>query len=293
MKPRTDNRQPTTGNFFGVLLLSLICVAAAQEPEPKALVAEALRTGSGDFGLSEYTHIQKITRRDAGRDGKVEVTSSVKEAFVPKGVAPGRRVRWVYVLIEENGKPLPADRIEKERIKAGERLQRAELETAAPADASAQEARAVYFGLQIGSFLRGLTLNVRTILQHFEFAAPRREEIAGRACLALDFRPPVSRLFTGEEEYLNRLGGTAWFDLEERVLVKLTGWPVDAPVREGNPYVEYESLRTPEGKWLPRRMAIFCDGRKRFFKKEFRDVIAEFSKYERFGAAIRDVRIND
>ncbi|MFN0085595.1 MAG: hypothetical protein ACKVX9_09425 [Blastocatellia bacterium] len=292
---RKPNRQPLSHRpafLPGVLVLLLSCAAAAQEPEWRGLAADALRNGSGEFGLSEYTHLQKITRRDAGRNGKVEEKSSVREAFVPKGREPGRRVRWVYVLIEEDGRPVPADRIEKERIRAGERLERAERSMAdSPAEPPPRESRAVYFGLQIGSFFSGLTLNVRTILARFEFQGPRRETISGRDCLALDFHPPARVLFAGEEEYLNRLAGTAWFDLEDRVLVRLRGWPVDAPAREGDPYVEYESLRMPEGKWLPRRMAIFCDGRKRFFKKDFRDVIAEFSKYERFGAAVRDVKM--
>ncbi len=278
-----------SGRLLCALLLALASRGLAQELDAKSLAAEALRNGSGEFALSEYTHLQKITRRSVRKDGTVEEKSTVSEAFVPKGQQAGKRTRWVYVQIEEDGRPLPADRVEKERLRAGERLLKAEQQ--APAAAAVEDARGIYFGIQIGNFLSGVTFDVRTILRRCEFQEAGREFIEGRPAALLTFRPPTAVLFSGEEEYLNRLTGRAWIDLQERILVKLEGWPLDAPGREARPYVEYESLRTPEGKWLPRRIAIYCDGRKRFFKKDYRDVIADFSRYERFGATIREVQI--
>jgi hypothetical protein len=123
------------------------------------------------------------------------------------------------------------------------------------------------------------------------FNNPRYETINGRPTVVFDFVPNTDAHWPAEESYAAQLTGRAWFDHEEAMLMKLEGWPLGMAKTE-LPYVLYESLRMPDGQWLPRLIGMNSDKRKDFFKREFGDVVVEFTDYQRFGTETKDVKIN-
>ncbi len=294
-----------------VLMTSLLALAAAAQTksveqstpeEIEQFVRHALLQGSGNFALSEYTHVQKLKVSEADKKGQIkEKLSTVKEAFVPSRMKKGQRVRWVYVLIEKDGKPVPAADLEKARLKAGEQLAKdeEELQKRPPAaeeqarDARLPTPRGIYFSISTnGMFSSGTSFSVRGIMAFCTFSNPRYETVNGRPMVLLDFAPQPETKWSGEESYKANLVGRAWFDLEEIMLAKLEGWPA-GQARPDKPYVFYESLRTPDGQWLPRVITINGDQRKDFFKRDLNNINVEFADYQRFGAEVKDVQIKD
>ena len=280
-------------------------VKLADQPTPAEIekfVRLALLQGSGNFALSEYTHRQKLKVTEADKQGQLkEKLSTVKEAFVPSRLLKGQRVRWVYVLIEKDGKPVPAADIEKERIKAGERLVKDEAEIQKRPPSAEEQAhqdklpppRGIYFSISTnGMFSSGTSFNVRGLMMFCTFSNPRYETINGRQMVLLDFAPKPDAQWSAEESYKANLVGRAWFDLEEIMLAKLEGWPA-GQARPDKPYVFYESQRTPDGQWLPRVIAMYGDQRKDFFKRDLSNIVVEFSDYQRFGAEVKDVQMKE
>ena len=297
--------------IFGGLLIALLSLAvSAQKKLPDQTTPEeiekfvrlALLQGSGNFALSEYTHLQKLRVTEADKKGQVkEKLSTVKEAFVPSRLLKGQRVRWVYVLIEKDGKPLPAADIEKARLKAGEQLVKdeAEIQKRPPtAEEQASQAelpkpRGIYFSISTnGMFSSGTSFSVRGLMAFCTFSNPRYETVNGRQMVLLDFAPKPDAKWSGEESYKANLVGRAWFDLEEIMLAKLEGWPA-GQARPDQPYVFYESLRTPDGQWLPRVIAMNGDQRNDFFKRDLNNIRVEFADYQRFGAEVKNVQMKD
>ncbi len=296
---------------LGGLLIALSSLAvSAQEKLPEQITSEeieqfvklALLQGSANFALSEYTHIQKLKLTETDKKGqRKETLSTVKEAFVPSRLQKGQRVRWVYVLIEKNGKPVPAAEIEKERIKAGERLAKDEADiqksptTTEELEQQAKlpKARGIYFSISTkGMFSAGTSFSVRGLMAFCTFSNPRYETVNGRQMVLLDFAPKPDARWDDDESYKARLVGRAWFDLKDIMLAQLEGWPAGQP-RPDQPYVFYESLRTPDGQWLPRVITINGDQRKDFFKRDLNNINVEFADYQRFGAEVKDVQMKD
>lgn len=265
------------------------------------LVFQALSQGSGDFALSEYTHIQRLSVSETDKNGnRKKLLTTVKEAFVPSRIKKGSRVRWVYVLIEKDGKPVPAVELEKARLKAGERLLKAEEELQKQPLSAEENARktqlppprGIYFSISSGgTFSSGTTFSVRSLMAFCNFRNPRLEYLNGRETVLLDFVPRSDAQWPSDERYKEQLVGRAWFDVADAMLAKLEGWPLGLPAPE-TPYVFYESLRMPDGQWLPRVIAMNTDHRKEFFKREFGDVVVEFTDYQRFGTETKDIKLN-
>ncbi len=294
----------------GLLIAVLSLAASAQEkitdqamPEDiEMFVRLALLQGSGNFALSEYTHVQKLKVTEADKKGQLkEKLSTVKEAFVPSRMKKGQRVRWVYVLIEKDGKHVPAADLEKARLKAGEQLAKDEEELQKRPLAAEEQARdarlppprGIYFSISTnGMFSSGTSFSVRGLMVFCTFSNPRYETVNGRQMVLLDFAPQPDAKWSSEESYKASLVGRAWFDLEDIMLAKLEGWPAGQTLPD-QPYVFYESLRTPDGQWLPRVIAINGDQRKDFFKRDLSNIVVEFTDYQRFGAEVKDVQIKE
>jgi hypothetical protein len=300
-----------------VLVLMVFCCApcAAQlpvalpQPEPaleekiSALLADALHYGKGTkIFVADYTHIQTITRRRADKKGHVTEESDAWEAYLPSQQNRKKPTRWVRIRIMENGVALPADKIEKERLRASEKLMEAEEESqkltsrasAGKADQdSVTDARGAYFNLTVKRGLRGsIEFDVRTILQQSSFDAPRRELLNGRETLVLDFRPKPAMQLPEAESFITEMSGTVWFDAADRVLIKAEGWPMSMPLRRGKPAVFYQAVYVPGNKWLPHRISINGLSYKTFFGGFEQEVEAVLSEYKLFGSEIKDEKIN-
>lgn len=290
--------------------LSFAQAALAQTPAPRQavssdleqLVQDASRNGKGaKLFVAEYTHTQTITERIADKQGKVKEESETWEAFMPTLKYRKKPTRWVRVKVKENGVALPADKIEKERLKAGERLQAAEEETQKlmakgtppPDDTdSVADAKGAYFNLTLQRPFGKLEFNVHTLLAAADFTPQAPVVLAGRETVVLSFKPKANLKLAGTQDYLAQLTGTVWIDRADRIVVRVEGWPLNVADRSGRPAIFYEMERVPGDKWLPRKLALNGMQHKALFGGFNKEVEAVLTDYQRFDAEVKDVKID-
>jgi hypothetical protein len=121
-----------------------------------------------------------VFRRTDGR-GKVKEETKTYEVSATKDHRLSR------VKLEENGTPVSAGRLEKERKRAGKELEKAERSDEQQANArSAKEADGEYFTWRFSTNRKQLgggntlKVNVSEVLEKCEFRAPRFGRLEGR-----------------------------------------------------------------------------------------------------------------
>jgi hypothetical protein len=279
-----------------------------------ALAKEASCKGSGDM-LAEYTYVMEFARRKKHKKEADKEETSIYEVYIPT-LTNGANARGVLLLTSRNGIPVPPDELEKERWRAGERLEKAEEEIARSAalQQAAGTSQPATGLLPLGTYQRtginlntlgfsrgGVSLDVRTFLNTCELTLARREQIAGRETLIFNFRPRHDARFSDKEKYIAQLGGTIWIDAQDRIVTRLVGWPTSdgdtnkaepttSPV-EKPPAVYLEMMRLPEGVWLPRATRINGADYPKLFDRVSYESIIIYSEYKRFFTETKDVRI--
>jgi hypothetical protein len=256
------------------------------------LIKDALDNGRGDKLLTEYTYLMRLTEGKIDKQGQMKETSETFEAYVPT-LRNRDRTSAVLLKLTEKGVPLPADKLEKERQKAAERLLKSEAEAQKhnsrnAAEFSTKQVIGAYFQVRLSA---DVDLNIKVLLRACEFSAPRREMLAGRETIALDFRPPAADVFEKNLRYLARTKGTVWIDAQERILVRAEGWPGTTTARAGKPAFLYEQIRLPDGYWLTRLAQLNGATHHAVFGSLDKDFTFEFSDYKRFGAEVKDVKL--
>jgi hypothetical protein len=266
------------------ILYLIILVAAPMLP---AYCQEALAQGKGDEGslsalLQEsirksnqnwetmsrhyynYTFKWRRAVRKMEREGKLLEESELYEVFIPTARCWTKDCRRAVVLLEENGKPLPAERIERERLKVGRKLEKAERDEGKQSGASALapvNPNWMRFYVHFKEFAgKGahVVLDGQEILEKCDFSRARRERIAGREMIALDFRPRAGAAFAETTAYMTRAEGRIWIDAEDKVFTRLAVWPQGAKLDETvnsdevlkRAALGYDLVRTKEGVWF-------------------------------------------
>lgn len=273
--------------------------AMANSPrEIAALVKAALENGAGSKLLSEYTYTLRILERRPGRNGLVKETFELYEAYIPT-LKNKSQTRSVLIALTKDGVRLAEKQLEKDRLKAAERLLKAEEETqkynekqVPGGETGADEARGAYFELKLGGlFVSDFRLDIKTVLRQADFTAPRQAQLAGRAVIALEFQMPKSAQLEKDERYLAGIVGTVWIDATEKMLLRAEGWPPADSVRTGRPVFLYEQMQLPDGYWLPRQVQLNGDAQRAIFGRLGVDYTFEFSDYKRFSAETQDVKL--
>ncbi len=290
--------------FFSFFALIISAHAQTPETDIPALLKDAIRNGKGTkFFISDYTHIQTITTRATDKKGNVKENSETWEAYMPTLVKYNKRaVHWVRIKIKEDGKPLLAEKIEKERKNATEKLvegeEKAAKLSAAPPPISDEDfvpdAKGAYFNLLINRmFRKSIELKIPVILQGFDFTPAQQEALNGRPTYVLNFKPKPDVAFAEGIEYYANLTGTMWIDVADRIVVKVEGWPVNTVERKTSPAIYYESARAPGDKWLPRLIRLNGREYKTFLGGLDREVEALLTDYQRFESEVKDVKLLD
>ena len=146
--------------------------------------------------------------RKADKQGRIKETSELYELFFPLKCAI-KKCRTATVLLAENGKPVASEKIERQRAKAGEKLER--MESAAQAqelplkrDYRLHWMRFAYYVLPpFTSEPKVIVLiDGQEILEKCEFFAPARESVNGRETISLNFRPRADAVFGEETKYM-------------------------------------------------------------------------------------------
>ena len=259
-----------------------------QDPNLPSLVAEAAKGGAMHRLLSDYTCRMKVTFKDKDQGRATERTRTygmyVHEA--------NRRYKRARVLIEENGRPIPADNVEKERKGTGRELdQSGQDATRLPPAESAPETPAKYaiwtykerapFGRT-----RAITVGISEVLERCELDSPRRERLNDRDVIAVSFRPTTSAP-PDAFSYLTKVRGVVWIDVVDKVVVRIEARPTNTAesgsdrTEQAAPAIVYDQLRTKEGAWVPRLIRINGGDYPDLFGVQ-RDIVAEFSDYWKF-----------
>jgi hypothetical protein len=204
--------------------------------------------------------------------------------------------------------------LEKERAKAGKKLEKAEEENAR-ATAEADSDPNVKGMLPLGMYTHSRTshkslgskgsaaLAIHTFLNSCNLTLARREPHDGRDMLVFTFAPRPDAQFNDDEKYIAQLTGEIWIDAQDRIVSRLAGWPSpDAnpatpanqpqPSGERPPAVYVEMMRLPEGVWLPRVIRINGADYQKLFDGITTDSTSTFSNHIRFSTEIKDVKVN-
>lgn len=279
-----------------------------------ALVKEAYCKGAGDM-LTEYTYVMTSTGRSVNKKGQTKEETTTYEVFIPilKG---GTRGKGILLVTNRNGEPVPAEELEKARLEAAKRLEKAEEENANEKVSAPESATDVKGMLPLGMYTTttnnhhsafgksgSAALAIHTFLRTCELTLVRREQHDGRETLIFNFTPRPGEQFAANEKYIAQLGGEIWIDAQDRVVTRLVGRPIfsasnTSPTKsiptpaEGPPAVYVEMMRLPEGVWLPRIIRINGADHPKLFDGITTESTTVFSNYVHFSTEIKDVHID-
>jgi len=278
-----------------------------------ALVNEAICKGAGDM-LTEYSYTMKSDRRLKNKKGDTKETTTTYEVFIPT-LKGGARARGILVATSHDGVPVAPDELEKERRKAGERLEkeeaRIEREASVPPPAEdttkgvapigAYSRMAVHHSA-LGVKSSSAALAIQTFLKTCELTFLRRASNEGREIMVFTFVPRPDAQFKDEEKYIAQLKGEIWIDAQDRIVTRLVGWPASEQDKSGGsnlpsadekfPAVYVEMLRLKEGIWLPRVARLNAADYPKLFDGITLDSTSAYSNYIRFSTEIKDVKVN-
>ncbi|HZI20221.1 MAG TPA: hypothetical protein VEY09_16685 [Pyrinomonadaceae bacterium] len=246
-----------------------------------------------DRRIDDYTFTRKVTAREVNERGEVK-----KEKVAVYEVYPVTGVGWVHKLVEENGRPLSAERAAEESKRAAEALEKAARELD---KRERQKAERAAKGREEKEDEDGIRLTISDFLNACEFISPRRELFRGRAAIVFDFRPrPDFKPRTRAESLASKLSGVVWVDPEDRHVVRLearlvgdfkvSGW-MGVSVKPGSAFV-FEQTRLPDGVWLPRFSQVNASAKVLFVAGMQVNRIDEFGDYKRFSAKAGDDRLD-
>lgn len=241
----------------------------ADEADLSALLRESIHRSNQNWEKMSrhyynYTFKWRRVQRKRVSEGTFQEESELYEVFIPKAECWTKNCRRAVVLLEENGKPRPLERIEKERLQAGRKIEEAEREESKRKGAAATlpvSQNWMRFNVQSREvFGKGTTvvLDGQEILKTCLLSHPRRERLAGREMIALDFHPRPQATFEEKSAYLPRIEGRIWIDAEDKVFVRLIAWPLGTKFDEAvsseelltHAALAYGLVRTKEGIWF-------------------------------------------
>lgn len=277
-----------------------------------ALMKEANCKGSGDM-LIEYFYVMTLAKREKNKKGRVKEDIRVYEVYIPT-LKSGTRARGVLLMTSRNGVPVPPGEMEKERLQAGKRLEKAEDEIERATGSRPAKATEDTTGmLPLGTYPRtginraafgigrgGAALDARTFLKACELKLIGREQVDGRETLVLSFTPQAGAQLGDKEKYIAQLGGTIWIDAEDRIVTRLAAWPLitkdasnadSTSAHEKPPAVYLEMTRLPEGVWLPKSSRINGADYPKLFDHVSYDSVISYSEYKRFSTETKDVQL--
>jgi len=296
----------------------LVSASISDPIDVVALAKEALCKGNGDM-LTDYTYVMTSVGRSIDKKGQTKRESTTYEVFIPI-LKSGTRGKGVLVVTSRDGVPVPADELEKARMEAGKKLEKAEEKNAKEKPTAPETVPEVKGMLPLGMYTsttnrhsstfgksRSTTLGIYTFLKTCELTFARHEQHEGREILIFTFIPRPSAQFADDETYIAQLTGEIWIDAQDRIVTRLVGRPtlsadnaslaqtVPTPVTtplEAPAAIYVEMMRLPEGVWLPRIVRINGADYNKLFDGITWESTWTFGNYRRFLTEIKEVKIN-
>lgn len=280
-----------------------------------ALVAECgRRTTRMTTRIFDYTYTETLLEYEVDEAGKVRVASERVFEVYPVW---NRKGGYVRVQVSQNGAPLGAEKVARERERAVKSLAEAEAAARGPQAATAAEVSGpqafTSFGIGVEQHRRGglskthWSIRPTDFLTSHDFYAPARTAYQGRAAILLSFRPRPGYVYDrtnvpfkdGVEDYgrvMSQLGGRVWIDAEDKVIVRLEAFPAGGPPRADAAPAEaplgFESRRLPDGTWVPARSWYNSFGREDFFWKTPLSRERRYADFKRFKVDVEGVKVD-
>lgn len=258
--------------------------------------------------LFSYTFKVRKVWRETTKGGKVEEKSELHEILLPSSCRSRSKKCWRSegVLLEKNGEAIAPEKIEKERIKAGERLERIDHKSAT-AERNAKVSPVALKWMHFGYFVRRFSeiklivaINGQEVLEKCEFFAPRRETVGGREMISLSFRPRANSVFEEATKYMPNVEGKIWIDTFDKVFVRLAMWEKGAKFENQtsdylleNAALVFDMTRTKEGIWFIRLGRINGLKYPNLFAEMKSDFSMESFNYHFFKTEVKDVEIKN
>lgn len=293
---------------------SVVPASVGDRVDIAGLAKEAICKGAGDM-MAEYTYVMTSSSREKDKKGRVKKEeTTTHEVYIPT-LRGGTRAAGILLVTSRNGVPVPPDELEKERVRAGQRLEDEENKIArrsaprtetSPDRTTGMLPLGKYPRMRIKRGLFGIggadvALVLQTFLERCELKLAGRDRINGRETLVFDFAPRPGVLFDNNEKYVRLLDGTVWIDAQDRIVTKLAGWPssvkgtgvTDAapPAGERPPAVFIEMTRLPEGVWLPSVVRLNGADYPTLFDGVTSDTTLTYGEYKRFTTETKDVQL--
>lgn len=278
-----------------------------------ALVKEAKCKGAGDM-LGEYTYVIKTVKREKNKKGQSKEEARTYEVYFPT-LKSGAQARGVLLMTSRDGVAVPPDELTKERLRAGERLEKEQAKSARqvvpqpaldPGSKTGLTPLGMYarLGISRGGFgIRrgGAVLDVQTFLTMCELTVMRVEQHNGRRTLVFSFTPRRNARFDDDEKYIAQLRGTIWIDEQDRIVARLVGWPSGVKdisemasalsLSGAPPAVCVEMMRLPEGVWLLSEARLSGADYAALFDGISYETIFTHSEYKRFRVETKDAEL--
>jgi len=237
-----------------------------------------------------YNYSFNQTDTDEVLDKANRARSSTSKTYEVFPVAVGRRARFIYVQVSENGVALSPKKIEEQRQRAAKETEEFEKTAATPINpTSAYKSSWWSYGIKVEKHSRLSNTywypRPTDFLLSSEFFAPRRVKLDGRETILLNFRLRPGYVFDktnvaypdGIEDYgraMSQLAGRIWIDAADKVIARLEASPAhevstsqagDTP--EPDLALTYQSQRLANGTWVPAAAHYNSYGREDVFWK--------------------------
>jgi hypothetical protein len=264
--------------------LALVELAAAQDrplPDREAFTARVkAHLTTDDERQSGYTYVERATQTKVDGRGRTTDTS-VKVFEVYPGLPGESRYRR---LIEENGRPVPPDRLageDRDRQKTAESYVR----TVSSASGRDQETR------RRDKDRRELEAAIDDLFRIYDIRLVGREPIDGREAIVATAMPRAGvKPMTDDGKMMQHFRARAWINEADAEIARVEvealddlsfGWGLFARVHKGARAM-YERRKINEEIWLPARVTWTGSARLFLVKQERVSGVSEFSNYRKF-----------
>ena len=274
-----------------VLALALVATVAAQD-RPAPSVVEASLPDYETFAAKVKAHLATDQERQSGYvfaerrieqnlDGSGKVKSETTKVFeIYPGLDGEERYRR---LIEENGKPVPADKLVKQDRERKEEVEEYARQIATPASRQ-KHAR------EVEQRRRRYSAAVEDLFRIYDIKMVRRERIDGHATILATLNPNGVKPRTDDGKIMTHFKARAWISESEYEIVRVEleaisdlsfGMGILARVHKGT-LASFERRKVNNEAWLPAKVTWTASGRVLLLRRLRLRGISEFSSYRKF-----------
>ncbi|MCU1290605.1 MAG: hypothetical protein JWN60_2834 [Acidobacteria bacterium] len=241
--------------------------------------------------LDTYSYIQKITRRNLGKDGILRETGSETNQL---SFYKGERIRR---LIEKNNQPLSEKEQENEDKEVQKRVAEIEKKIAK------QEAKSAAQNGKAETEENDGRVSVGELLRASLLVNPRRERFRERDVIVFDFEPNPNFDYKNAKSFLKFFGKTAgvmWIDEKDKQVARIEAVLVDsfkvgggvlAKLNKGASFT-LEQERVNDEIWLPSVADINLSIKVLLVKGIDLNQVIKSYNYRKFDTEVKDAVVN-